>query len=148
MDAVPYLENKLIDLSYYRDSKAISSKDYENCMNIINNDLRICNGYLLYWRNGYLVKQQTSVKMIADLTSGVQRIGAAVEDLIQNETESSFYDADKEADVNLTNELTQLNTLMLGKKYVDLNDYYDEYLNEYVNYEQKLFENVYYLQQY
>lgn len=51
---IPWLENKLINIDYFKDSGIITRGEYDNIQNILNNDLRIVNGKLILQTSNYL----------------------------------------------------------------------------------------------
>lgn len=54
----PWLENKLINIDYFKDSGIITEWEYNNIQNILYNDLRIVNGPLITQTSAYLKKYE------------------------------------------------------------------------------------------
>ena len=52
-DKCPWLENKIIDFSYFYNQNIINRQEYQELMSLISNDLRIANGKLLLYSNEY-----------------------------------------------------------------------------------------------
>ena len=76
-DKCPWLENKIIDFSYFYKNKILSQLEYQSLTHIIQNDLRIVNGKLLYYSGSYYRAIQSKTKIMAELLSTLDSIGAA-----------------------------------------------------------------------
>jgi hypothetical protein len=64
---VPFLENKLIDISYYKNTNIISDVDYNEWWNLLYNKIRIANGTLIYRAN----KKLEDVKLLNSLSDSI-----------------------------------------------------------------------------
>lgn len=76
-DRCPWLENKLIDLSYFKDSNIISASEYRDALNLIYNKLRITNGHLLCYSNAYYTALHNKTQILAEITNDLDSLGAA-----------------------------------------------------------------------
>lgn len=76
-DQCPWLENKLIDISYFYQQNIISKSEYNSFLDIINNELRINNGLLLIQTNAYYQALHEKTKTLADLTNSLDSLGAS-----------------------------------------------------------------------
>lgn len=89
-DQCPWLENKIIDLSYYYTHNIINKQQYFNLMNILQNQLRITNGKLLVYSQEYYNALHHQTEIIANLTNQVEQLGAsALADIITPYKEKS-----------------------------------------------------------
>jgi hypothetical protein len=78
-DQCPYLEDKLIDFSYFLNHNILSPMEYQDLMNTINNELRIVNGKLMFFAQDYLTAQKTQIKTLANIQSALDSLGGACE---------------------------------------------------------------------
>lgn len=75
-DEMPWLENKLIDFSYFVRQKILAADENKTLLSLLNNDLRIINGHLLHWTAVYYQKLQERISTIAKITSQVDQLGS------------------------------------------------------------------------
>lgn len=78
-DTCPWLENRLIDFSYFLKQGIITRQEFQSIMSILQNDLRIVNGKLLYYNASYYAALKEKVKTISNLTNSLDALGAAFE---------------------------------------------------------------------
>jgi hypothetical protein len=76
-DKCPWLENKLIDFSYFLENKVINKSEYNSLQNIVKNTLRKINGQLLAYTKAYYQATKKKVETLADITNNIDSIGAA-----------------------------------------------------------------------
>ena len=149
-DKCPWLENKLIDFSYFLENNIINKHEYNNLTNIINNTLRKVNGKLLTYTKEYFSQIESKVRAISDLTNKVDSIGAAFQ--------SDVIDAyANDGEVTNTNYFEQAYNTFMGSwnrsedKKTDLIQY-DEilksYANKYISAQQRFLKNIYNFREY
>lgn len=78
-DQCPWLENKIIDFTYFLKQNIISRKEYNSLMSILYNDLRKVNGKLIYYTQAYYKAIHDKTEMLANLTNQLDTLGAAAQ---------------------------------------------------------------------
>ena len=76
-DKCPWLENKIIDLSYFKKAGIISSAEYRDLLNLLYNKLRIINGRLLCYSKAYYTALHNKTQILAEITNDFDSLGAA-----------------------------------------------------------------------
>lgn len=76
-DQIPWLENKLIDFSYFYKHNILTKNDYITLLKQIQDNLRITNGRLLCYTNDYYEALRTKTTTLAELSNSIDSIGAA-----------------------------------------------------------------------
>jgi hypothetical protein len=76
-DKCPWLENKLVDFTYFLEQGILSKKEYAELLKTLNNNLRIINGKLLYYSKEYYRSIQEKTRQLADLNNVLDSLGAA-----------------------------------------------------------------------
>ena len=145
-DECPWLENKLIDINHYLANKIISPQEYSTLMNILNNDLRIVNGKLLFLTATYYNALREKTKIIADLTNSLDTLAATYHADVVN----PLVNGEKPTELNDLIELYQ-NTFRNTTNLTGILNYTDtvnEYFEKYFNAEQRFLKNIYAFDQY
>ena len=75
-DACPWLENKLVDFSYFLHHNILSKAEYESLMDLFMNDIRIVNGQLMAASQSYYRALHQQTKIMSDLTAKIDTLGA------------------------------------------------------------------------
>ena len=99
-DRVPWLENKLINFEYFLRKGILTEKQYQDLLKLIKENLRIANGYLLFYRKQYYDSLRQKTIYLANLDAMIDNYFANFEDGIishyQNgEAISNFIGIDK-----------------------------------------------------
>lgn len=99
-DRIPWLENKLINFEYFLRKGILTEKQYQDLLKLIKENLRIANGYLLFYRKQYYESLRQKTIYLANLDAMVDNYFANFEDGIishyQNgEAISDFIGIDK-----------------------------------------------------
>lgn len=99
-DRIPWLENKLINFEYFLRKGILTEKQYQDLLKLIKENLRIANGYLLFYRKQYYESLRQKTIYLANLDAMVDNYFANFEDGIishyQNgEAISNFIGIDK-----------------------------------------------------
>lgn len=145
-DECPWLEDKLIDINHYLANKIISPQEYSTLMNILNNDLRIVNGKLLFLTATYYNALREKTKIIADLTNSLDTLAATYHADVVN----PLVNGEKPTELNNLIELYQ-NTFRNTTNLTGILNYTDtinEYFEKYFNAEQRFLKNIYAFDQY
>lgn len=141
-DTCPWLENKLIDFSYFYTNRFINESEYEALMDIMNNKLRIVNGKLLIYAQAYYNALHQETEILAKIQEKLDLLGA--------ECQASIIDpcADSVA--------PSINLKTFKQTYLDVTSYnannytpilnhttlLEEYFSKYFNAQQRFLKNV------
>ena len=99
-DRIPWLENKLINFEYFLRKGILTEEQYQDLLKLIKENLRIANGYLLFYRKQYYDSLRQKTAYLANLDAMIDNYFAHFEDGIishyQNgEAISNFIGIDK-----------------------------------------------------
>lgn len=99
-DRVPWLENKLINFEYFLRKGILTEEQYQDLLKLIKENLRIANGYLLFYRKQYYDSLRQKTAYLANLDAMIDNYFANFENGIishyQNgEAISDFIGIDK-----------------------------------------------------
>lgn len=99
-DRIPWLENKLINFEYFLHKGILTENQYQDLLKLIKENLRIANGYLLFYRKQYYDSLRQKTAYLANLDDMIDNYFANFEDGIishyQNgEAISDFIGIDK-----------------------------------------------------
>lgn len=99
-DRIPWLENKLINFEYFLRKGILTENQYQDLLKLIKENLRIANGYLLFYRKQYYESLRQKTIYLANLDAMIDNYFANFEDGIishyQNgEAISDFIGIDK-----------------------------------------------------
>jgi len=145
-DQIPWLENRLIDFTYFLDHSIINARQYRDLMTIFEDKLRKANAKLLLYSQLYYNSIQMKTQIMAKLSSKLDLVGATFQsDLVHP------YQTDgrvkKTSDFQLS-----LSDLFSNKNNpVELIDYHitlADYVNKYVSAEQMFLKNMYLFREY
>ena len=143
-DACPWLENKIIDFSYFLRNNIISANEYGQLMSMFQNNLRRINGQLLVYSYQYYNALHQRTAELASLTNSLDAIGASVEHLFVNNY------AKKGININTTDFELSYNALFAKgtqdgekrKSILNYNDLKAEYINKFCNAQQRFLKNI------
>ena len=146
-DKCPWLENKLIDFTYFKNQNIISAKEYNQLINILYNDLRKVNGHLMYYSRAYYKALHDKTEMIANLTNQLDSLGAACQAAVVDPLATTgkvkdisyFVEAYNEVFNNGTSELMNL---------IDYDLIVTDYFTKYFNAQQRFLKNIYNFREY
>lgn len=148
-DSCPWLENKLIDFSYFLSQSIISPAEYKSLLDLLKNKLRITNGKLLYYSSEYYNAIRNKTEILADLTSVLDSLGAAFNsDAVmpyQRTGTISNIKYFEQAYQTFRNAYCKENeqTSIINKSSL-----LTEYFNKYFKAQQRFLKNLYYFRQY
>lgn len=106
-DRIPWLENKLINFEYFFRKGILTEKQYKDLLKLVKENLRIANGYLLFYRKQYYDSLRQKTAYLANLDAMIDNYFANFEDGIishyQNgEAISDFIGIDKASSLTET----------------------------------------------
>lgn len=142
-DNCPWLENKLIDFSYFYENGLLSENEYKTIRKILMNDLRIINGKLMIYTQSYYNALSEKTKKLAKLNESLDAIGVTCQ--------ADILEPLKEGKKINFNDLSSLRTLYNGfftepESKTGLLNYgsvLSEYFNNYISAEQRFLKNIY-----
>lgn len=79
-DRIPWLENKLINFEYFLRKGILTEKQYQELLKLIKENLRIANGYLLFYRRQYYDSLRQKTAYLANLDAMIDNYFANFED--------------------------------------------------------------------
>ena len=79
-DRIPWLENKLINFEYFLRKGILTEKQYQDLLKLIKENLRIANGYLLFYRKQYYDSLRQKTIYLANLDAMIDNYFANFED--------------------------------------------------------------------
>lgn len=141
-DECPWLENKLIDFSYFKKIK----DEYSTLLDILQNDLRIVNGQLMFYAQSYYEALRKRTEILAILTNNLDSLGAACQAAIVTPLAETGTTKDISYFVSAYNNVftqpPQDNNLM------GYNDILNDYFYKYYNAQQRFLKNIYNFKKY
>lgn len=78
-DRIPWLENKLINFEYFLRKGILTEKQYQDLLKLIKENLRIANGYLLFYRKQYYDSLRQKTAYLANLDAMIDNYFANFE---------------------------------------------------------------------
>jgi hypothetical protein len=145
-DQIPWLENKLINFSYFFEHSIINQKEYNQLMFLLQNNLRKANAKLLLYSQLYYQAIQNKTKVIANLSAKIDKVGATFQaDLINP------FMTDGRAKETTEFSLAMSDLFENTHEPVKLITYYEtltDYVNKYFNAEQTFLKNMYLFREY
>ena len=145
-DECPWLENKLIDFSYFKENNIISLDEYSNLLDTLQNELRIVNGQLMFYAQQYYEALRERTEILARLTTDLDSLGATCQAAI----------IDPIAETGATKDISYFdnaykNIWTKSKEPTSIlayDDLLNEYFYKYYNAEQRFLKNIYYFKKY
>lgn len=141
-DKCPWLENKLIDTSYFRNYNLISKDEYRTLNTLIYDDLRKINGKLLCYSAAYYNAMHDKTKILANLINNFESMGAACQAAIISPYETTGVVSDYSYFTSAYNQIYTTNNI----NNTPLFNYYEtrtDYFNKYFNAQQRFLRNAY-----
>lgn len=148
-DKCPWLENKLIDFSYFYNQKILTKIEYQKLLKILQDDLRIQNGRLLLYSKQYYESLHQKTQILANITNDLDSLGAAFNADVINAFATDGSVKDYSYFRNAYNSMIA-NYYKTSKTVAILN--YDElmtdYFNKYFKAQQRFLKNIYSFKQF
>lgn len=147
-DKCPWLENKLIDFSYFYTHNIINKSEYNKLLSIFKNDLRVINGQLLVYAKQYYQAVHSATKTISNIINDIDSLSAA----FHADVVDSYASGGKIGDISYFQEAYST----VSAKYfnqtsdsiLNYEELLTEYFNKYVNSQQRFLKNIYNFQKY
>ena len=145
-DQAPWLENKIIDFSYFVKQHIINQDEYRHLIDMLYNELRIVNGQLLVYYKSYVAAVQAKTKIVAEVLNSLDALGAA----LQADVIDVYATKGKLEDFSYFNQAynTVLETQKQNKTLFNLPSLLEEYFRKYFNAEQRFLKNIHRFQEY
>lgn len=141
-DKCPWLENKLIDFSYFRDYNILSESEYRELLKYFYEDLRIINGKLMCFAASYYNALRDKAEILANITNNFESLGAACQASIltpyQNKGIVTDYSYFNSAYNQIFTQVAQNRASLFNQK-----ELITEYFNKYMNAQQRFLKNIY-----
>lgn len=148
-DEIPWLENKLIDFTYFYERDIINKQQYSELQNCINNELRLVNGKLIFYTNAYYNALHYQTTEMANLLNSLESLGA----IFNNNVINTY--ANNGAISNIMQFDNAYKTIFCASNFLtnkhellNFDNIYSDYINKYISAQQRFLKNIYYFQQY
>lgn len=147
-DQCPWLENKLVDFSYFYKRSILNKSEYDVLIDLFTNKLRIINSQLMMYSQLYYEALHRRTKILSDLEIKLDTLGAQFESELLN----PFYQNNKLQETIPQEFLETYNAIFLSTaidseaqstQVFDLPTVLDDYLNKYIVAEQSFLKNIY-----
>ena len=147
-DKCPWLENKLIDFSYFLENNLINKYEYNTLTNIVNNTLRKINGRLLTYTKEYFSQIKSKVELLAGLQEKVDSIGAA----FQSDVIDTYASSGEVLDTSYFEQAYDTFASFWGtgekKDLIQYDELLKSYANKYISAQQRFLKNIYNFREY
>lgn len=139
----PWLENKLLDFSYFINHNLLNSYEYGILIQQIYNNLRQINGRLIYLADSYYKALSEKTKFLAQLDERVTNLGAK----FTAEFLQPYLNQKQIREEDVQDFLLDYKTLYAvpeAKRAIfNYNEIYSSYINKYLGAEQRFLKNIY-----
>ncbi|MCR4660579.1 MAG: hypothetical protein K5765_01100 [Clostridia bacterium] len=148
-DQIPWLENKLIDFSYFYTHSIINKQQYSELQNTINNELRQVNGKLIFYTNAYYNALHYQTTEMANLLNSLEGLSAIFNSSVIKTYEQQGSITKLQQFENSYNTIF-FSTNFLNNKHELLNydNIYSDYVNKYISAKQRFLKNILAFQEY
>lgn len=139
----PWLENKLLDFSYFINHNLLNSYEYSILIQQIYNNLRQINGRLIYLADSYYKALSEKTKFLAQLDERVTNLGAkfAAEFLQPYLNQKQIREEDVQ---DFLLDYKTLYAVPEAKRAIfNYDEIYSSYINKYLSAEQRFLKNIY-----
>ncbi len=139
----PWLENKLLDFSYFINHNLLNSYEYGILIQQIYNNLRQINGRLIYLADSYYKALSEKTKFLAQLDERVTNLGAK----FTAEFLQPYLNQKQIREEDVQDFLLDYKTLYAvpetKRAIFNYDEIYSSYINKYLNAEQRFLKNIY-----
>lgn len=144
-DNCPWLENKIIDFTYFVENGLMSKQDYNILMDIMRNKLRYVNSQLLVATQDYTRALHSRTEILGRITNDLDELGAMYSNNIMKsyETNGCF--------TELTDFVNKCESVLEAPRNVELflrSDLITQYVNNYTTAQQRFLKNIYAFRKY
>lgn len=145
-DECPWLENRLIDFTYFLEQGIISRQEYSSLMSLLQNDLRIINGKLLFLTDSYFAAVKKKREILSNLTNKLDALGAAFNAEVVDPLLNGQQPDDLESTIKSYTDVFNLSTD--SEQLLNYNEVLSDYFEKYLSAEQRFLSNVYAFRKY
>ncbi len=155
-DQLPWLQNKLIDFSYFIRNGLLSKIQEKDIKSRLYNDLRKVNSDIMLNSAAYYSRIHAQTKYLSDMTNNIDMVGAELSNIASNYeqkgSDSHYSSANLiqrwsllQANVSgMTDaEKTDISGSYLATGFVDLYDTVSDYMRKFLNARQRCLKNLY-----
>lgn len=139
----PWLENKLLDFSYFINHNLLNSYEYSILIQQIYNNLRQTNGRLIYLADSYYKALSEKTKFLAQLDERITNLGAK----FTAEFLQPYLNQKQIREEDVQDFLLDYKTLYAvpeAKRAIfNYDEIYSSYINKYLSAEQRFLKNIY-----
>ena len=146
-DECPWLENKIIDFSYFLDQKIITPKEYSELLKNFTDNLRIINGKLLIYAKSYYDSVKKKVELLASFQEHIDKTCAAFHADVVNSFSKNGRIGSIQNFISEYDFLQGLNP-STPKDVLRLPNLFTEYINKFFKAQQRFLKNIYEFRQY
>ena len=148
-DTMPWLENKLIDFSYFLTNSLITIKQKKEIDEVLQDKLRKINSDILLNATAYYNQLHIQTKDIAEMTNNIDMMGAEVSNIEKRFLkEGADTHTDNSALMERWNKI-QYNLIGQNKTpFVDLYEKTSDYIRKFLNARQRCLKNLYNFKKY
>lgn len=143
-DRCPWLENRLIDFSYFYDHNIINKTTLSEMNNYLKQDLRYINGKLAVYLNQYYTAVHKKTTVLADITNNLDLIGAnfasAVTDYYR--TKGTIGDISTTSSLYSTYSDVFANSDKYQSTIINYSDTISDYVNKFFDSQQRFLKNI------
>lgn len=147
-DEIPWLENKLINFSYFYDHNIINKKQYSELQEALLNELRDVNGKLIFYTNAYYNALHTQTTEMANLTNSLESLGATFKANVLLAYQNNNKVTSIQQFISAYNSVFTVTALNTKKEILNYDNIYADYVNKYFAAQQRFLKNIELFQQY
>ena len=145
-DNCPWLENKIIDLTYFLNQKLITKYDYTQLLSILSNQMRIINSKLLVYSTDYYNALHKQTQILSNITNSIDSLGAAFHADVVNTYARNGVVKDITTFKTKYNEI--FNDNYIPQSLLSYENLLTDYGNKYFNAQQRFLKNIYLFRKY
>ena len=158
-DQLPWLENKLIDFSYFINSGLLSKLQEQDIRVRVYNDLRKVNSDILLNSNAYYSRIHAQTKYLSEMTNNIDAIGAEVSNIVstyKQKGSNDHYDTNNliqrwsllQSNITSTTSNSDIKDSYVLPSFVELYSTTSDYMRKFLNARQRCLKNLYNFSQY
>jgi hypothetical protein len=148
---IPWLENKIINIDYFRNNHIISNDQYTKIKNILENTLRITNGHLILETRNYLKNYESSLTYFNKIQCTIDSVCAQYHSFIDAfilanaDSKTCDYSQEQNSLIKSINEYIKeiKNNIAILHNIVEVDNFINEKQNNQFNMQKVLYKNIY-----
>ena len=143
-DRCPWLENRLIDFSYYYDHNIINGTTLKEMNNYLKQDLRYINGKLAVYLNQYYSAVHKKTTILADIVNKLDLVGANFASAITDYYRTKGVIGDISTTSSLYSTYTDVfsDSNDFQSSIINYSDTISDYVNKFFDSQQRFFKNI------